>query len=369
LASLLIFAAALPAAAGGSNTFSKRRNEISSAHGPVAPLACATSVFLYVALWSPATLVTYCINADGSLTFESTQPAAADARDLLVHPSRTRLYYAHTNLDEYAIPVAGTPVLTGTVPVGSGAFDDLDIDPSASTLYGTHSNGTLRVFNISGVGLPVPQQTVSGLYGPHGVAVAPDDTAIFVANQWSFLGDPADDQEIVGFVLNKNGTVNTAQKNHSKHLARPEYLVLHPTLPIIYHTDRPGGALAAVQVGGATFTQTDNLFSGFGSSRLVRNAAGNRIYVANTDEFSVSVFAVNGTDLALLEEEPAGVGPIDLVLHPDATFLYTVDGGLFGGPSQIWTLAVQGDGTLTPVGAPTPLPLLGYRLAVVRTGP
>jgi len=336
------------------------------------PVVCPEEVILYVGAWNPPRVDRYCIsNILGTPIYVGSTAAIGDVRALRAHPSGDYLYYADSNLLVYRVAALGLLVPQDLVVILGGAFDEIAFDPSADTLYGSHSSGNLYVFDISDQSAtPNVVQALPGHFTPHGVCVSSDDSVVLLANQWSFIGDPDTDQEIVGYALDANGLAIPEPSTATDYLARPDYMIIHPDLPYVYYTDRPGGNLSVIQVGGGAFTRLQEVFSGFGATRLVMNEAATRIFVANADDFSVSVFEVapNGM-VTKIQEVGTGLRPRDVVLHPDGTYLYVINEGWYPiQPASITTYAIVGPGTLFPVGPVVALPG-AYRGAAVRLVP
>src|SRR6185295_13161685 len=94
----------------------------------VGPVSCASLTYLYVGVWSPPTLYRYCIEANGSLTLETSQPTTADVRDLAAGFGGLHLYYASDGLTKYFVSTDGSLLSAGTIPVGSGPSDGLEFE-------------------------------------------------------------------------------------------------------------------------------------------------------------------------------------------------------------------------------------------------
>ena len=333
-------------------------------------VSCSTLTYLYVASWSPPVIDIYCVEAAGTLTHEGSVAAPADVRDLQINAGGEHLYYASADLTKYYVSTDGSIVEAGTLSVGGGSLYDLAFGPAGRFLYATHSADKLHVYDtFVATTLPDEIQVVGGLVSPHGVALTPSGSQVFVANQWSFFGDPDAAEEIVTFARNADGTLDLGSKDQSDWLARPDFFAVHPSLPYLYHTDRPGGSLAAASIGGGV-SQGDSVFSGFGATQLVINSSGTRVYVTNYNDDDLSVFAIDGGGQpSLLATAPTGDRPEHLILHPNGLFLYAVSAGGPGGVTEVSVYSVAGDGTLTEIGPPVVSAQGGYRLSIVDLSP
>jgi hypothetical protein len=332
----------------------------------VGAVGCTTLTYLYVAGWSPAVIYIYCVENDGTLTLIGDRPGAGDVRDLEVGLQAQRLYYASADLTSFIVSSDGSLAEAGTLAVGGGAFDDLALDGAGHYLYGTHSagGGRLNVYDTQSVSnVPAAIQVLSGLIAPLGVSLSATGDHVFVANQWSFLGDPETAEETVVLVRNANGTVT--QAGNTDWHARPDHFAVHPSLPFVYHTERSGGRVTASQLVGDELAFTGSLFSGHGATQLAIDAAGTRLYVVNHNDDSTAVFAVDGAgSLSLLQVVPSGDRPQHLVLHPDGGFLYVAGTGGAAGPSEIIVFAIAPDGTLSPIQTEAIPDPGAYRLAI-----
>jgi 6-phosphogluconolactonase (cycloisomerase 2 family) len=340
------------------------------------PLECIEGTYLFVGGWSPPLIRTYCIKADGKLKFEHIAAAPGDVRDLQIGANGLSLYYAHADLSKFVVSTDGSLSLDGTVPVGGGAFDDLALSSGIPFLYGTHSNaggvsgsqGTLRVYDTNfGNGLPTEIQVFTGLVSPHGVAISAANDQVYVANQWSFLGGTdTDPEEIVIFDRDENdGSVDL--NFTTGYLARPDYFAVPPSGPRFYSTDRPGASVTTNQIGGGMTVFVDSDFSGYGATQLTLDPLGQFLYVANYNDDTITIFAVDGSELDLVEVIETCDRPEHLKFHPNGSFLFLACSGSLGGGSSIRSFAVNGTtGELTEVDSVEILDQGAYRLGVVE---
>jgi 6-phosphogluconolactonase (cycloisomerase 2 family) len=371
LAATLIFLVAAPIALARPGAL-MRPSETRDEFAKRRPSGCVSSTRLFVGAWNPPRIECYCVAADGMLSFVGVQPAPGDARDLQVGREGHRLYYAHSGLSTYEISDHGELALLGTRSASGGSFDDLTLGPEGRFLYGTHSGGRLHVYDTWVGTHPYEAQVVSGLVSPRGVAPSSSGDALYVANQWTFLGDPDAQQEIVTFQRGPDGRLNDepGAVGHTQWLDRPDYFAVHPTLPMLYHTDRSGGAVVSARIEDGGLVPSGSTFSGLGAARLAMNVQGDRLYVVNSDNRDLSVFEIDDEGQLLLLQVQATAGrPEDLVLHPSRPFLYVAGSNESPGQSRISVFLLRPDGLMMERPHAALLQPAAHRLAIVQLEP
>jgi DNA-binding beta-propeller fold protein YncE len=352
-------------APGGESNYASASVDNSVTFGIVD---CATYTFLYAAVWSPPQIYVYCVEADGSLTYESTVAAPGDVRDMQGSSDGKSLYYAHSDLTRYTISMDGSIVVAGTRTVGNGAFDDLLLDPTIGRyLYATHSRdgGTVFVYDTFVVASVPPQkQAVDGFYIPHGLAIDSAGQNLFVANY--FLPD-----DIVSFPLLGDGRLDVFNAFVTDFTARPMYMVSSPVVDRLYWTETSGGSVITGRLNGPQVTYFDSDFSGWGARSLTIDDDGSHVYVANNNTDDIGVMGVAGNGglfgQALV---PTARRPEHILFHPNFAFLYVASAGDVGDDSTISIYQRTGSGNLLAL-TPETIGSQGlYRLAIVQvSGP
>lgn len=342
------------------------------------PVPCSSGVHLYVGIWSPAVLYTYCAHPTGLLELQDFRSAPGDVGDLEVTGDAGSLYYASIDLTAYAIAADGGLIVSGSVDPGNGNFDDIALEPGGAYLYATHSDGTpnggkLLVYDLFSEPLPVQIQAVMGLISPHGVAVHPSNLLVYVANQSSFLTDPPDAEEIGIFERDlATGVVDVASYHYTSWGAQPDFFAVHPLGEALYSTEFIGGGLVVAHSAGANLTQAADspIYSGSGAAYPLLSASGEMLYVANSLSDDLSVFAVEPTgEVTLLQVVATARRPQHLLLHPSGDYLYVASAGYFTGSSTLAVYSVDAAGLLTLM-AEENIPNEGaYRLAIADLRP
>ncbi len=347
-------------------------------HNDVAfapPPACPSKTYLYMGLWSTPKLYGYCVdNATGILTEQFQMNVDEDVRDLAI--SDGNLYFAHRDITKYSIdPVDGCVTEVAKTPIASGDIDDILIDAPGARLYASHHNGRLYVVDLE-ADPPEVIQVAEDPIGPHGIALNADGDQLYVANQWSFLGDPPDAQEIAQYPVLGTGLLDLDGYTSTEWDAEPDYLVLHPdpAKPYLYHTTRPLGKVRKSDVSLSPATEgAPAVFSGFGATRLVINDAGDRLYVTNNIDDTLNVFELDADGEIVepaLQNVAAGDHPEDVLLHPNGDFIFIASHGDDLGLSRVLVYRILGDGTLAVAATATvPGDIGAYRLAIVDLGP
>jgi len=344
---------------GGDSNHGSVSADNSVTYGAVG---CTTFTYLYAAVWSPPEIYVYCVEDDGSLTFQSTVDAPGDVRDMQISGDGKSLYYAHADLTRYTISMDGSIVEVGTRPVGDGSFDDLLLDPAGHYLYATHSKngGTVYVYDAAAVATVPPQvQAVGGFYIPHGLAIDAAGQNIFIGNY--FLPE-----EIVSFPLLGNGALNTSSAYVTNFSARAMYLVTHPLLDQIYWTETSGGSVISGRLSGAQVTYFDSDFSGWGARQLAIDDDGSHVYVTNYNNDDIGIFGVAGNGgLVPHFLRPTARRPEHLIFHPDWTYVYVASAGDAGDDSTVSIYRRVSGGDLLELTPETIASQGAYRLAIV----
>lgn len=346
---------------GGGNT-----NQVSTSTDnsvTFGAAVCNTQTFLYVAIWSPAKIRAYCVESDGSLSFQSEVNAPGDAREMQISANGNSLFYAHSDLARYTLSQDGSLVLSWTREVGNGSFDDLVLDPAGRYLYGTHSRngGRVYVYDVTRDSMP-EIQVVTGFFIPHGLTIDPEGQNIFVANY--------SPEEIYSYPLLADGTLDESQQQSTDWVSRPMYFAMHPVLNRLYWTEAVGGFVFAGTRSGAHVELWDHEISGRGARAITITDDGEYIFVANNNDDDISTFSIAPTG-GLIPRwlAPTARRPEHLHLHPSGEFLYVASAGDDGGPSTISIYQVLDDGSLS---AKTPVVIAdqgAYRLAIVDLSP
>jgi len=323
--------------------------------------ACNTLTYLYLGIWSPARIRIYCVESDGSLTFQSELDAPGDVRDMQFSASGRSLFYADANLTRYTVSIDGSLVPSRTRTVGYGSFDDLVLDPYGHYLYGSHSRGGGRVYVYDATRASMPEvQMVNGFYAPHGLAIEPSGQYLYVANYLP--------EEIYSYPLLGDGRLDEAHERITSWVPRPMYFAVHPSLNRLYWTETAGRDALAGSLSAGRVTRWDHETSGSGARAITIDKAGSFVYVANNNDDDISTFLLAPTG-GLIPRWLASTArrPEHLLLHPGGGYLYVASAGDDGvGPSVISIYEVEPDGQLTPM-APVVIPDQGaYRLAIIN---
>lgn len=275
--------------------------------------------FMWVATQGDQKITSYNINlGDGSVT--RTGDAVSTGNNpvaMVVTPDGQTLFVANkddNSVSAYAVNSDGTlgdqasSVPTGALPVA------LAVDPAGKFLFvanqGTladNTSGTVSVFSIQGTtlsevtGSPFPTELPSDVAGtgPSAVAVSPNGTFLYVANQFA--------STVSIFEYDQNG-----------------FLTQNAGPPVATHANPSG--LAFSRCAGVS-TGTDICPTNDGNNLFVADSGLNEITVFSACIQSTSSCATPNGALAELTSSPtgAGNGPVAFIIHPVRNFVYAID--------------------------------------------
>lgn len=195
--------------------------------------------------------------ADGTLTPKSpTAVAGADPPlGLAVSPDGRSLYVAHLHggVVQYDIDEAGKLTLKSPATVGTAAAFDVAVSPDGRSVYvAAHSFGSggfVEQYDVTSGGRLVaksPQSVPTGDPGAWGIAITPDGTSVYVANEGPGTGPPG---SVSQFTVGTGGKLTakspaTVSAGHS-----PNDIAVSADGKSVYVTDRGGGLLWQFSVG------------------------------------------------------------------------------------------------------------------------
>jgi 6-phosphogluconolactonase (cycloisomerase 2 family) len=185
---------------------------------------------------------------------------------------------------------SATPTATSSPGSGSFAYASNFKDGKVSEFKRSPTSGTLTW---------IGQVTAGKTSGPMGLAVAPGDNALYVANQA--------DNNVYQFAIASNGTLSTIGSGSVAAGSQPQMIAI--------------------------------------------DSSGSWAYVTNFGDGSISQYAIDSTNGALspLSTKFTGLsGPFGIIAHPTGQFIYVADNKA----GTIWTFSIKSDGTLSQLGAP-----------------
>ncbi|MDQ2784610.1 MAG: YncE family protein, partial [Chloroflexota bacterium] len=253
------------------------------------------------------TNLTYLLNPT---TGEITQQFDTQDRNvagLAYSPDGTHLYYAKGKdhkIGAAAIDPAGTATFESDIDTGAKTWPaGLSVSPDGATLYvalfGTNSMGIINLADRS------VTKTVPAGSSPFGSYISPDGKAVYTSNWGGPLPQPGD--------------------------------AVDPLFPV--NVDPKTGASAAGSLSVydvATNTMRPEIAVGLHPTAMVFSKESTRLYVANSNEDTISVLDLNAASGTNPEIErisvrpdglPFGSMPNGLALSPDLTTLYVANGG------------------------------------------
>ncbi len=189
------------------------------------------------------------------------------------------------------------------------------------------ANSKVRTFTYDGstltegkpLTLPTkaPDGTTVKLF-PAGLAVTPDGTKVVVAGQ---LGNT------VSIIDVASGKVETTAVGH-----RPVWVTLSKDGRTAYVSNQGANTVSVVDVKGSVPVAKGTIKVGLHPNKSVLNAAGSRLYVANSDNDTVSEVRLPRGKVArtfnlAAKKSPVGVNPVGLALAPQEKTIYVASSG------------------------------------------
>jgi YVTN family beta-propeller protein len=205
--------------------------------------------------------------------------------------------------------VVGSPVIVGTEPIG------VAVTPDGSAVY-VANNGSNTVSVIATATNAVsavsdPSQMISG---PLGVAVTPDGTTLYVTNQGT---------NTVSVISTANNTVS-GNPISDPSFNEPSGVAVTPDGSQVYVTNRGTDTVSVI----ATATNAVSAITvGSDPTGVAVTPDGSAVYVANNGSNSVSVISTATNTVAATIDVGTGFNPYGVALTPDGGTVYVADQG------------------------------------------
>lgn len=256
-------------------------------------------------------------------------------------------------------------VLPGS-PFPSGASpESIAIHPSEKYLYavnGGENENDVSLFDIAGDGFltEVTPRTPVG-EAPRLLVMDSSGSFLYVANGGA-------NSVSVFSIDQSNGKLTAVQTPFPVGMS-PSDMKLNPAGTVLYMVSAESGVLASFSITNGALTAlaqssngTPENAPGNGPNAIAISPDGNHLYVANTLDGSISIFAINSAGMFQQTSgspfaESIGADPLSLVVHPSGGFLFVANSH----SNNVAVYAITASsGALTA----TPAPLYG-----TQTGP
>jgi len=296
--------------------------------------------------------------------------------EVIANPEGTLLFAVNGNSNNVSVfdinsdgsltPVTGSPFASGGQEPISMAFDENGVSPNVSLMVVVNkatdpnqSGGvpSYTTFKVSTAGKMVMNP---GSTWPLPVGSSPGQ-AIMQPNQRKFFGVEFLNNTLSSYRLTQLGIISQISQS-TPPVNAPQTLgaVLHPTRSILYVglPNQPAIAVYTYDAGGnLTYVQAAPN-NGQAVCWLAVNTAGTRLYSAETDSGTITVydlttpkFPVRLQHFSMSKTNGAPL-PTNVALDPSQQFLYVV-----GRNAELHVLNIGSDGTLSETISPTTLPV------------
>jgi len=203
-------------------------------------------------------------------------------------------------------------VTVGSFPVG------VAVSPDGSRVYvANQEGGSVSVINTSNNTVVA---TVTGLLGPVGVAVSPDGSRVYVTNNGA------------GSVSVINTSNNTVVATVTVGVF-PVGVAVSPDGSRVYVANIGGNSVSVINTSNNTVVATVTV--GIGATGVAVSPDGSRVYVPNVGGGSVSV--INTSNNTVVATVTVGSGPYGVAVSPDGSRVYVTNNGRSNSVSVINT--------------------------------
>ncbi|MCA9571586.1 MAG: beta-propeller fold lactonase family protein [Myxococcales bacterium] len=314
--------------------------------------------FLFVANQSDATLVSYRIEDDGSLTEESSVDVPA-VGPLAVDPSREHLYAATVSpgrVTAFSIDHqsgALTP-LGGAVDIGIAPVY-LAVHPSDDWLFiASYGDDAVQVhaLDAGGAVTATPASSDSPGTNPHSVALHPSGNIFFVP-----VTNATPESRVAQYFFNPtngamapHGFVNAGQMG-------PRHPAFHPSLDILYVVNEHADSVTtyAVDVDQGTLSAEDTVSTLPGGMSDPNNTCadihvtpdGQHLYASNRGDDSLAIFDLDPTTGLPTPQGHVATEAIPREFEVSADGRYVYAAGQSS--DRLASYRVESDGSLTPL--------------------
>jgi len=302
----------------------KNRRRLSAACAAFAIgafLACAQAhaqegLLLYVPNYNSNSVSVFRSNADGSLAAVATiagvgtQPSVAAVRG-----DQAFAYVTSNASNELRVIDTSTNTVVQTVTTGLATPYGVAVSPDGTRVYVANQGGTtVAVFSAdSATGQLSSLTTITAGTAPRAVRFSADGTRAYVANQTSgtvSVINTADNSVIA--------TVNTGGQLFD--------IAVNPAGTRVYAVDVAGKKVYVIDT--ATNSVVASPATGNGPRGVVVSADGARFYVSNYNDHTISQFdASTNASLGTVAADLFNYNPGQLAISPNGTSVYVAQGG------------------------------------------
>lgn len=323
-------------------------NGCGSTSSSTTPSTQLTS-FAFVSNSASGTISVFAVNANGGLTAVSGSPFTAGAgSEFMAFDSVHKLLFVSNqtanSLSAFSVDttsgmltaVSGSPFATGARPTA------VTVDAAGKFVFvANQAANSIAVFAIglAGVLTPVAGSPFAA-NSPYGLAVNPSGTALYATN---FPNSQISDLNTVSaFAISANGTLSAiagspfADANSASGFAAGIGILADPSGKFVFVGDHMAESVVPFNVNSANADLTPvsplpTPAATCGTSchnnplRLAVDTTDKFLFSTNVQSGTVSVFNINGGNLASVAEVPTGSHPFGVAVDPTGHFVYVVN--------------------------------------------
>jgi 6-phosphogluconolactonase len=231
------------------------------------------------------------------------------------------------------------------------------------TNYNNGADGTISAYAIGASGQLTPLSRVSTESGPYAIAVTPNNSFLYVANETS--------NTVSAYAIGSGGSLTPLSTPSFATGAQPTGIAITPNGSNLYVMNSESDTVSAYTIG------SSGLLSSLGTPTFATGGSpfvgavtpnGSYLYIANESGDTVSAYAIGSGGLLTLLTTPTfatGAHPLAIAVTPNGLFLYVTNNQR----NTVSAYAIGSDGLLTPLS--TPASATGttpYGMAVTRDG-
>jgi YVTN family beta-propeller protein len=228
-----------------------------------------------------------------------------------IDPDGSFVYVAdNANNSIFVIDTSTNALIGSSILVGDSP-EYIEINPAGSRLYVTNAANRTGVYSISVIDIPSNMviATIPLSAAPHGIAVDPDGTKVYVATDLGLAIINSATNSVIGSPIS---------------VGAPAYgVAVHPTTTCVYVTSQSNSALSVIDATAETVVGSP-ITLGVHPRGVAVHPSGSHVYVANGDDNTVSVVDTATNTESERVSMPGPNMTRGVAVHPTGTDVYVI---------------------------------------------